>query len=111
MAYYITVYSRPCEMLCSIWYHLYNLRNVKNIQGGVLLLVKLEALGCNFTKSNNSPWMFFAFLKLYKWRHHIAQRITNDVPLEKLYYFCLTFVISIKALVKRESVINKVTTH
>ena len=31
------------KMCCAIWYHLYNLRNVKNIHGGVLLLVKLQA--------------------------------------------------------------------
>ena len=29
----------PYVMLCAIWYHLYNLKNVKNIHGGVLLLV------------------------------------------------------------------------
>ena len=28
-------------MFYSIWYHLYNLKNMKNIHGGVLLLVKL----------------------------------------------------------------------
>ena len=27
----------------AIWYHLYNLKNVKNIHGGVLILVKLQA--------------------------------------------------------------------
>ena len=27
------------EMLCTIWYHLHNLENVKNIHGAVLLLV------------------------------------------------------------------------
>ena len=26
-------------MLCTIWYHLYNIKNVKNTHGGVLLLV------------------------------------------------------------------------
>ena len=26
-------------MFCAIWYHLYNLKNVKNTYGGVLLLV------------------------------------------------------------------------
>ena len=31
-------------MLCAIWYHLYNLKNKKNTHGGVLLLVKLQAL-------------------------------------------------------------------
>ena len=36
---------------CAVWYHLYNLKNVKNTYGGVLILVK------------------------YKW-YEIAQRIT-----------------------------------
>ena len=31
-------------MLCAIWYHLYNLKSVKNTHGGVLLLVKLQVL-------------------------------------------------------------------
>ena len=35
------------ETLCAIWYHLYNLENVKNFHGGVLFLVKLKP--CNFT--------------------------------------------------------------
>ena len=30
-------------MPCAIWYHLYNLKNVKNTHRGVLLLVKLQA--------------------------------------------------------------------
>ena len=30
-------------MRYAIWYHLYNLKNVKNTLGGVLLLVKLQA--------------------------------------------------------------------
>ena len=36
-------------MRCAIWYHLHNLKNVKNTRGGVLLLVKLQAKACNFT--------------------------------------------------------------
>ena len=60
-------------MHCTIWYHLDNLKNVKNIHGGVLLLVKFQALACNFTKSNTHPWVFFTFLNLYKC-HQIAQR-------------------------------------
>ena len=31
-------------MRCAIWYHLYNLKNIKNTYGGVLILVKLQAL-------------------------------------------------------------------
>ena len=34
----------------AIWYHLYNLKNVKNTHGGVLILVKLQA-----------PWVFSRF--------------------------------------------------
>ena len=48
-------------MRCTIWYILYNLKNVKNTYGGMLLLVKLQA------KSNTPQWLFFTFLKLYKW--------------------------------------------
>ena len=59
------------QMHCAIWYHLYNLKNVKNTYGEMSLLVKLQAY---FTKSNNPPWAFFLFLKLYKW-HQIAQRV------------------------------------
>ena len=33
-------------MRCAILYHLYNLKNVKNTHGGVLMLVKLQALAC-----------------------------------------------------------------
>ena len=33
-------------MFCAIWYHLYNLKNVKNTHGGVLLLAKLKAEAC-----------------------------------------------------------------
>ena len=37
-------------MLYAIWYHLYNLKNVKNTHGGVLLLVNCT----NGTKSRNA---------------------------------------------------------
>ena len=60
---------------CEIWYHFYNLKNMKNTHGGVLLLVKLQAKACNFTKNNSPPWVFFAIFKLYKC-YQIAQSIT-----------------------------------
>ena len=37
------IVNKVYEMLCVIWYHLYNLKNIKNTHGGVLLLVKLQA--------------------------------------------------------------------
>ena len=49
------------ETLCTIWYYLYNLKNVKNIHEKVSLLVKLQA-SADFAKSNTPPWVFFTFL-------------------------------------------------
>ena len=46
---------------------------MNNTQGWVLLLVKLQASACNFTKSTTLTWVFFTFLKLYKW-YQIVQR-------------------------------------
>ena len=45
--------------LCAIWYHLYNLKNLKNTHGGMLLLEKLQVEVGNLTKSNTPPWVFF----------------------------------------------------
>ena len=68
-------------MRCAIWYHLYNLKNVKNTYGGVLILVKLHAkpatllkltffhrcfshfLNCTIgTISRKSPQLFYEVL-------------------------------------------------
>ena len=43
-------------MLCAIWYHLYNLKNVKNTHGEMSLLVKLQAY---FSKRNTPPWVSY----------------------------------------------------
>ena len=51
-----------------------NLKNLKNIHEGVLLLVKLKVEACNFTKSKTLPWVFLTFFKLDKW-YHISQSI------------------------------------
>ena len=40
-------------MRCAIWYHLYNLKNVKNTHGGVLILVKLQASAFSHSYSSN----------------------------------------------------------
>ena len=37
-------------MLCAIWYHFYNLKNVKNTHGAVLPELKLQASTGNATK-------------------------------------------------------------
>ena len=54
-------------VLCAIWNHSYNLKNVKNTHGGTLFLVKLQAKVCNFAKSNTLPWVLFTFFKLCTW--------------------------------------------
>ena len=43
--FHITFHCGQNEIVthCGIWHHLYNLKNVKNTHGGVLLLVKLKA--------------------------------------------------------------------
>ena len=48
---------------------------MKNTHGGVLILVKLQASACSFTKINIPPWVFFTLFELYKW-YQIVQRIT-----------------------------------
>ena len=67
-------------MLCTIWYYLYNSKNVKNTQGGVLVSVKLHSIACNFTKSNTTPWLFLRFLNSTngtksRKTHHIWQNL------------------------------------
>ena len=52
-------------MFCAIWYHLHNLKDVKNIHEGVLLFVKLQASGYNSNKSNTHQWVFFTFFKFH----------------------------------------------
>ena len=51
-------------------------KNVKNVHGGVILLVKLQAEAYNFTKSNTPPWVFLTLFKMYIW-NQIVQHITD----------------------------------
>ena len=71
-------------------YHVHNLKNVKNTHGGVLLLIKLQAEACNFTKSNTPPWVFFTFFKFYEW-YQIAQRTTYVIN-RQLKRECVQFL-------------------
>ena len=63
------------QILCAIWYHLCNLKNMKNTHGRIPLLVKFQAY---FTESNTPPWVLFKFLKLYKC-YQIVQCITLKI--------------------------------
>ena len=76
----INICSLSCPTLCAIWYHLCDLKNVKNTHEGMVLLVKLQTEACNFTKNSTSPWVFFTFFKLYEWyqmvpKHHYIKNL------------------------------------
>ena len=47
------------EMLSAIWYPLYKVKNVKNTNGGVLLLGQLQTLAV--TLSSHSPAVMYLF--------------------------------------------------
>ena len=67
-------------MHCAIWYHLYNLKNVKKTHGGVLFLLKFKALLWNFTKSIIPPWVFSTSFELHKW-YQTEQSITYEIEI------------------------------
>ena len=51
-------------MLCTIWYHLQNLKNVKKYQRKSNTFTNVA--GCNFTKRITLPCVFFKLFKLNK---------------------------------------------
>ena len=46
---------------CTIWYHLYNLKNVENTHRGMIF----------FTESDTLLWVFFTFFRLCKWYQNV----------------------------------------
>ena len=79
------------------YYGLYKL-NITNFAFGTSLAKWLIFIrdafreACNFTKINTPPWVFFTFLKLYKW-YQIAQRITYDLIRKLLHLSSSLFYI------------------
>ena len=70
-------------MRCTIWYNLHNLKNVKNTQGGVSLLVILQAEAWSINYFSN-PWIKMSFtihlninllLKLFDKFHHLINKL------------------------------------
>ena len=51
------------QIFCSIWYHEYNFKNVKNTHGGMSLLVTLQVY---ITKSNTPWWVFLIFYLIFR---------------------------------------------
>ena len=60
-----------------------NLKNVKNTNGWVLLLARLQGKVCNFT--NTPQWVFFTFFKLHK-LYQIVQSIACFRDQGKVHY-------------------------
>ena len=68
---------------------------MKYTYGVVLLLEKLQALACNFTKSNNPPWAFFTFLNCKngtKTRKAIYFIIITTIFIVLTYYFNVNII-------------------
>ena len=63
-------------MSSSIWYQLYNIKNVKNTHGRLSLLGKVQTLACNYAKSSTPPWVFFTFFKIEQ-MDKLAQSISE----------------------------------
>ena len=68
-------------MLCAIWYHLYILKNVRNIHGGVLLLAKCRLQPAPFLKVTLFHGCFSRFFKLYK-QYQIVQSVLSVISFE-----------------------------
>ena len=81
---FLRVLATPLEPISDALCDLvpYNLKNVTNTHGGVLRLVKLQ--------SNTPPWVFFTFLKLYKWYQMVQRIIITEYLLVFLFENCRT---------------------
>ena len=62
-------------MPCAIWFSFVQFKERENLHGGVPLLVWLQVLAFNFTKSNTPSGDFSTYFKLYKW-YQIAENIS-----------------------------------
>ena len=73
-------------MFFAFWCHWYNLKNVKTTHGRVLILVKLQAEPCNFTKINTHSWVFLTFINCANGtKSHKASQIFDRVLHTPLY--------------------------
>ena len=57
-----------------------------------VFIVNFEA--CDFAEGKTPPWVFFTFLKLYKW-YQIAQNMTNWQSIKRLFGLPLVSLYSV----------------
>ena len=74
-------------MRCAFWYHSCIIKNVKNIYGGVLLLIKLQATLLKVTFLSEC---FSRFFKSNKW-YHMVQSISFDHWQKSLLSNCFLY--------------------
>ena len=74
---------------CVIWYHMYNLKNVKNTHGGVVLSVKLQALlqVSTLLRVTLLHWCFSRFLNC---TNGTKSRKASQIFTKNLIHRCLT---------------------
>ena len=70
---------------CTIWYYLYNLKNVKNTHASVLRLVKKQTLAWNFTKSNTSQFNLNIKTKFNHFKLPVLAKILSALLLFVVY--------------------------
>ena len=76
-------------MFCAIWYHLFNLKNVKNTHGRVLLLVKVQAKSLQRYSLLKVTLLHECFSPFLNCTNGTKSR--NALILLLLIHFCLMF--------------------
>ena len=70
---------------------------MKSIHGEVLVLEKLQASTCTFTKSNFSPWVFFTLFNLCKWCQS-EQKASNLIKLGQVFQINALELLAVESL-------------
>ena len=100
-------------MLCAIQYHFSNLKNVKNIHGGVLLLVKFDAKACDLLNVTLLHGCFSRFLNCkngtesLKASHFVVYRFScfmvKKTPVTVFHYFQTSCFLEVRLMSNSES--------
>ena len=102
ICYFITRYNQKVNVVrCSIWYYLYNLKNVKNTHGGRLILVKLQYKSATLLKLTLLHGCFSRFLNCTngtKSRNASQMKNTSSFHVFNTRY-CYNFISNVTALV------------
>ena len=73
-------------MFCAIWYHSYNLKNVKNTHGGALILVKLQAEACNSVAKYGLKSSCVLLNESFLWTEFFSEIPARSCQISKNYH-------------------------